>query len=135
AGDLTPSAGSALSPVSVTSAGEAAPSTGAAPLTRRQIRARERAEEARRQAQHATDGAADAPAVSAEEPAGAGSAEEPAAGLPEQAVARTVTESDQPRRTAKEKTAARRWLPRVAVLGALAAVTTVVPLTGAALPT
>lgn len=32
------------------------------------------------------------------------------------------------------KTSARRWLPRLAVLGALAAVTTVVPLTGAALP-
>lgn len=34
-----------------------------------------------------------------------------------------------------QKSPARRWLPRVAVLGALAALTTVVPLTGAALPT
>lgn len=38
-------------------------------------------------------------------------------------------------RQAAQKSTARRWLPRVAVLGALAALTTVVPLTGAALPT
>ena len=36
---------------------------------------------------------------------------------------------------APQKSTARRWLPRLAVLGALAALTTVVPLTGAALPT
>jgi len=134
AGDLAPSAGSALSPLSATSAGEAAPSTGPAPLTRRQIRERERAQEARRTAEQATDGA-DAPAGSAQEVASAASADEPAPEPGEQAAARTATAPDRPRRAAKEKTTARRWLPRVAVLGALAAVTTVVPLTGAALPT
>lgn len=134
----------ASSPVSAASAGEAAPSSGAAPLTRRQIRERERAEEARRKVQQALDRdtASDTSAASAEEAASA--AEEPASAtsvagsapeLSEQTAARTATEPEQPRRAAKERTAARRWLPRVAVLGALAAVTTVVPLTGAALPT
>ncbi|WP_277049898.1 peptidoglycan DD-metalloendopeptidase family protein [Ruania albidiflava] len=138
----TPPAGSASTtgtPVSATSAGEAAPSDAPAPLTRRQIRERERAEGARRRARSAaverdagagSPGSAGAPPDALQHPGATG--DEPV--LPEQVAARAADQPKQERRKPVQKAPARRWLPRLAVLGALAAVTTVVPLTGAALP-
>ena len=128
-------------------AGEApAEAEGDAPLTRRQLRERERAT----QAGQSPAGQSPAQPADRNEPAPADSNDEPA-DLPDEVAARVVDSDESGRaasprawaeivppareRKAAEKSPARRWLPRLAVLGALAALTTVVPLTGAALPT
>ena len=140
---------------------------GPAPLTRRQFRARERAEQKRQSADRETEQQATPSAPIAPVPADGGTPE-PAdvdavdsPPTPAEEVAARVAEDDERTGTAASagsadpaswaaivadpgestetavarKSPARRWLPRLAVLGALAALTTVVPLTGAALPT
>ncbi|WP_147917915.1 peptidoglycan DD-metalloendopeptidase family protein [Ruania zhangjianzhongii] len=154
--DPAPAAASSTSAATPAAVAEPAPTSAPATLTRRQLRERARAEQA---GQAAAQGSVSGEPTASSAPAPAdddvlvASADEPfASDERPSAVAANVAADERPvtppARTswaeivpgsraskAAQKSPARRWLPRLAVLGALAALTTVVPLTGAALPT